>query len=54
MLALVALPVSIYLQLAFGNARIFGVNHMVYVLVGGVCLFCIGQILQRYGSTGGD
>ncbi len=53
MVALILLPVGIYLQLAFGNGRLFGVNHLVYILVAGVCLFCIGRIFQQYGNGQG-
>lgn len=45
-LALVLLPVAVLAQLGGNNGQLFGVNHLVYALVIGVVLFCVGKLIE--------
>lgn len=49
-LALVLLPVASLAQLGGGNARLFGVSHLVFALAIGVVLFCIGKMIEGYAA----
>ncbi|MCR9115533.1 MAG: hypothetical protein NXI22_01125 [bacterium] len=48
--ALVILPVAMLFQLGGGNGEFFGVNHLVYALVFGVILFCVGRLVEGYAA----
>lgn len=47
---LVVLPLSMILELTGGLTRAFGVSDMVKMLVAGTAMFCIGRLIEGYGT----
>ena len=50
--ALIILPLSMFLQLNGGLTRVFGVSDMVKMLICGILLFFIGRLVEGYASRG--
>ena len=49
-IALVVLPLSMYMQVSGGLGRSFNVSEMVIMLIFGICAFYVGRILEGYGT----
>jgi len=49
-IALLLLPLGVFLELSGNLGDLFGVNHLVYMLAFGVILFCIGRYIEGFGG----
>lgn len=47
-MALILLPLSMFMEMSGGLGRRFGVSDMVVMLVFGIAAFCVGRFVEGY------